>query len=88
MLKCRDVPVRLDEASVGSLSLPRRVGLRFHLMMCRHCRRFARQYGVMLRVLALRRTHASDAEVTRVVERVRASEAQSGRPFVPDTDGD
>jgi len=88
MLKCRDVPVHLDEASVGSLSLPRRVGLRFHLTMCRHCRRFSRQYGIMVRVLALRRSPASDAEVARVVERVRSSEAQSARLFVPDTDGD
>ena len=81
MLKCRDVPYRLAPETERDLSFRQRLSLRTHLLMCRHCRRFARQYRVMLRILDMREHPASDAEVARVIERVRA--ADSSAPTTP-----
>ena len=43
MMKCREVATLLDMEQVGEASLWARIGVRMHLMMCQHCRRFARQ---------------------------------------------
>lgn len=43
MMKCKEVATLLDMEQVAEASLWTRIGVRLHLMMCQHCRRFARQ---------------------------------------------
>lgn len=43
MMKCREVATLLNMEQVAEASLWMRIGVRLHLMMCQHCRRFARQ---------------------------------------------
>ncbi len=74
MLSCREVTRRCDEAIAAALPLRQRLGLYLHLAMCRHCRRFARQYQQMLRMLARREEPASEAQVRAVMARLREGE--------------
>jgi hypothetical protein len=50
MIRCREVATLLSTDQVASQSVSRRIAVRFHLMMCRHCRRFARQLTLLKRV--------------------------------------
>lgn len=43
MFNCREVSRLVSESLDRELSLPQRLGIRFHLLMCRYCTRFARQ---------------------------------------------
>jgi hypothetical protein len=51
MLSCRDAQKRLAEAEVLPLSLPGRISLRMHLLLCRLCRRHRRQLETVDRVV-------------------------------------
>ena len=54
MLNCREVSQLASEALDRKLTLKERIGLRFHLMMCKLCTRYVRQLKFM--------HHASSAE--------------------------
>lgn len=43
MIRCKEVARLLSTDQLASQPVWRRAGVRLHLMMCRHCRRFARQ---------------------------------------------
>lgn len=43
MIRCKEVATLLDREEVAGERFWRRVGVRLHLMMCKHCRRFERQ---------------------------------------------
>jgi hypothetical protein len=43
MLKCREVEQKIGSGEIGSAGLMERFAVRLHLMMCRHCRAYARQ---------------------------------------------
>ena len=43
MLSCKDVTRLLSESMDHSLPLGKRVGVRFHLLICRFCARYERQ---------------------------------------------
>ena len=43
MIRCKEVATFLSTDQLASQPMWRRAGVRVHLMMCRHCRRFARQ---------------------------------------------
>jgi len=43
MLSCKDVTRLLSESMDRSLPLGRRIGVRFHLLICRFCARYERQ---------------------------------------------
>ena len=47
MLNCREVTQLASEALDRKLSLKERIGLRFHLMMCKLCTRYVRQLKFM-----------------------------------------
>ena len=69
MLTCRDVAKAVGKDELRTGAWPTRVGLRFHLLMCRHCRRYAAQ----LRAIATAARTAVDgrADDPQVVERLR-----------------
>lgn len=43
MIRCKNVAALLDTERVASERFWRRIGVRLHLMLCTHCRRFERQ---------------------------------------------
>jgi hypothetical protein len=52
MIRCKEVATLLSTDQVASQPVSRRIAVRFHLMMCRHCRRFARQLRMLTQVAA------------------------------------
>ncbi len=43
MLSCRDVTQLLSQSMDTSLPIGKRIGVRFHLLMCKFCARYERQ---------------------------------------------
>ena len=66
MMSCREVSEKASAHLDGELSARQRMGIRLHLAMCRHCRRFLRQLRATVHALgALRErepTATSDEE--------------------------
>lgn len=71
MLKCRDVPVEVSAALDGELPWRRRLALRFHVLLCRHCRRYLRQARSLARAWRNREDPATDKEVAAVLDACR-----------------
>lgn len=51
MLSCKELVAHSSDYLDGQLNLRERLGVRAHLAMCRHCRRFIRQMKVTQAVL-------------------------------------
>jgi predicted anti-sigma-YlaC factor YlaD len=64
MIRCRDVATLLSTDQLRAEPLRRRLAVRMHLAMCRHCRRFVRQIA-LLKDGAGRVATAFDAEIGR-----------------------
>ena len=43
MLTCKEVSRSIASDELGAVDWKRRLAVKFHLLMCRHCRRYARQ---------------------------------------------
>ena len=52
MIRCQEVATLLSTDQLASQTVWRRAGVRLHLMMCRHCRRFARQMALLKQAAA------------------------------------
>ena len=74
MLSCREVPAEVNQLLDGELPLRRRIALRLHILMCVHCRRYLRQIRLLCESMTQHWGRASDAEVERVMERLREAE--------------
>lgn len=51
LFNCKDISRLVSDSMDRNLSLKHRLGIRFHLMMCRYCYRFARQLKRMRQVI-------------------------------------
>lgn len=67
---CRDVAAELSREQDAPRRDPRPRSMTLHLMMCRHCRRYARQLAWMQQALTLART--AEAEAPRLPAAARA----------------
>jgi anti-sigma factor ChrR (cupin superfamily) len=47
MLTCREVSTAVASGDLARLSWRGRLGVRLHLLMCRHCRRYAAQLAAI-----------------------------------------
>ena len=63
MLKCKDVVQMASEHSERPNTLSARMGLWFHLLMCKYCRRFVRQLQNMRTMLKQRPTPCHDDDI-------------------------
>ena len=52
MIRCKEVATLMSTDQLASQPMWRRAGARVHLLMCRHCRRFARQLVLLKRAAA------------------------------------
>jgi hypothetical protein len=69
MLSCKDVTRLLSESMDHSLPLGKRVGVRFHLLICRFCARYKRQL-LLIRETVRRLAAMEDAYSSLTVERL------------------
>ena len=76
MLKCREVVHNAGQLLDGDISRRQRLAIRMHLLMCRHCRRYVRQLQALLRAIPFMHHQASDAEVTRVMNKIRSHQTR------------
>ena len=79
MLSCKETARILASDTLEDLAWGRRLALRVHLLMCRHCRRYARQ----LRAIgaAARRLWGEESMDPSTLERLKRTIIQdSGRP--------
>lgn len=59
MFNCREISRLVSDSMDRRLSWQRRMGIRFHLLMCRHCTRYQQQLRYIRKLL---RTFASASE--------------------------
>lgn len=59
MLSCKDVTQLLSRSMDASLPIGKRIGVRFHLLICRFCERYQRQL-LLIREAARRLPGAAD----------------------------
>ncbi len=72
MLTCRElVQTRASDYIDSQLNWRQRAGIRLHLLICDHCRRFIRQLELVRRILAHRpETPVTEADITTLAERL------------------
>jgi len=81
MLTCRElVQTRASDYLDSQLNWRQRASVRFHLLICDHCRRFIRQLDLVRRVLAREpEAPVSEAELKALAERLhRQHQQQAG----------
>ena len=69
MLSCKDVTRLLSESMDHSLPIGKRVGVRFHLLICKFCARYERQL-LLIRETVRRLAAMEDAYGSLTVERL------------------
>ncbi len=75
MMTCHDVSTLVSTGGLPDAPLVRRLGVRMHVAMCRHCRAFRRQIETIARAaraagLAFEREPPEDFE-SNIVQRLR-----------------
>ncbi len=79
MLSCKEVARILASGALDEYTWGRRLALRLHLLMCRHCRRYARQLRAI--AAAARGLWREESEDPSTLERLSRTIIQdSGRP--------
>ncbi len=74
MLSCREVVRDTDLLLAGELAWHRRLSLKMHALMCRHCRRYMLQLRVLIRAVPYMHARASDEEVSEIMGHICSSE--------------
>lgn len=83
MLKCREFTSLASEYVDGQLSPSRRFAMRFHLLICNHCRRFIRGWRQTVDILKrLERSQAEPSEslITRIDDALTQRLAERTHP--------
>ncbi len=86
MLNCREVVASATDYLNDDLPPLRRLRLRFHLLICRHCRRFLRQIQLTSATVArLTEAETSPADIEQQARRLRQYQqhALPGEPPEP-----
>lgn len=71
MLNCREVSGQADALLARELTWGRRWSMQLHLAMCRHCRRYVRQFAYLQRAIPHMHGPATAAEVAEVMRHIR-----------------
>jgi anti-sigma factor ChrR (cupin superfamily) len=74
VLSCREIVQDADRLLAAELPWRRRVAVKLHLLMCRHCRRYVRQLRALIHAVPFMHSKASDEEVTKIMDHVCPSE--------------
>ena len=82
MLTCKDVTRLLSESMDHSLPIGRRVGVRFHLLLCKFCARYERQL-LLIRETVRQLAAMEDAYGSLTVERLSGEAKERIRKSLP-----
>ena len=63
MLSCRELSETATDYLEGKLTLRQRASVKFHLLMCKHCRAYIDQLAKTVSLLKTARIDPSDAEL-------------------------
>ena len=74
MLSCREVVQDSDLLLAGELPWRRRLSVKMHLLVCRHCRRYLRQLRILIRAVPFMHARANDEEVSEIMTHVCSSD--------------
>ena len=78
MLSCRELSETATDYLEGTLTLRQRVGVKMHLLMCKHCRAYVDQLAKTVALLKSAQPGQDDIEpVPRVIEVFRNA---AGKP--------
>jgi len=64
IFNCRHVARLVSESMDHKLSPGRRLGVRFHLLMCRHCARYKKQLHFIRRLISDQSSKLNDPSLT------------------------
>ena len=73
MMSCKQVCDSASEIVDGDLGAWQRLQIRYHLLICRYCRRYIRQFNLMVGALGRTPTSEdvpSDSEIDAIVARL------------------
>lgn len=80
MLMCRDLAKQASDYVDGELGVSRRLSIRMHLLMCRHCRNFVTRLGQSAMLIQAHSHARTDpafiSQVNAEVERALAAKTQ------------
>ena len=68
MLSCREIVNHADQLLEDDLSLSDRIAIKFHLLLCRHCRRYIKQLRWLVKAIPFMHNRATEAEVGKVMD--------------------
>lgn len=68
MLTCRKLVKESDQLLAGELPWHRRLSINFHLLICRHCRRYVAQLRLLIAAVPFIHRKATDQEVDKVMQ--------------------
>ncbi len=73
MITCRDISDTASDYLDGPTTFMQRFGLRFHLIVCQHCRRYVKQLNLASRVAqsVSSASEPTDEEIELLVEKLR-----------------
>jgi anti-sigma factor ChrR (cupin superfamily) len=74
MLTCRQLVKESDQLLAGELSWRRRLSIKFHLLMCRHCRRYIAQLRLLIAAFPYIHTKATAQEVEKVMQNLHSGQ--------------
>jgi hypothetical protein len=76
MLTCRQLVKESDQLLAGELPWRRRLSIKFHLLMCRHCRRYITQLRMLIAAFPYTHSKATDQEVDKVMQKLDSDQAK------------
>ena len=82
MMSCRQVCDSASEIADGDLGTWQRLQVRVHLLICKYCRRYIRQFSIMVGAIQDRdqpEEAPSDADIDAIMARLNEQRA-SGHP--------
>lgn len=79
MLKCRELVNEADHLLDDDLNWRGRLAVRFHLLICHHCRQYVRQLRLLLAAIPSMHKAATEQEVAAVMSQLPAEQAQAGQ---------
>ena len=80
MLTCKEVTTAIASDELATAGWRRTLAVRLHLLMCRHCRRYAAQIRTIGRVQALFESRESDATTLDRLERAILEDIHEAGP--------
>lgn len=79
MISCKDIAQEAHDLLDGEVGFIRRVQIRYHLLICKYCRRYLRQLSLTLRTLREGEVlqipdEPSEAEIDEIVAKIKQAE--------------